>query len=328
MLATMAGTDMTDTGQFLTYLFVYTLPTIIQLLLEDSIPQKTTVNVFLLLAKPPWLLRGNQQCKKIKRPKKPFVSSTGTKGNYSKQLRTYLLPLAMASFRVGCRVEIFLRRLRQPPPTLIALSSQTDTPDESYLHFDSDSYKIGVDNHASRCMVNSPHLFTELQLIPKGKQVDGIGAGLKIEGVGTYEMSLEDDAGRKHKIQIPNSLYLPELRQCLLSPQHWAQEAKAKGKGKTWMENHWDKCILLWGDGKFRKTVPHNPSTNTPIFHSAPSSTAYRAFATTFKAMEAQFYSRKQVLQVPGLRELRDPEEFVAEENVHLQDFPDAAKVR
>ena len=49
MLATMAGTDMTDMGQFSTYLFVYVLPTIIQLLLEDSIPQKTTVNVFLLL---------------------------------------------------------------------------------------------------------------------------------------------------------------------------------------------------------------------------------------------------------------------------------------
>ena len=328
MLATMAGTDMMDTGQFLTYLFVYALPTIIHFLVEESNPQKTTITVFLHLAKPPWLLRGYQRRKKIKRPKKPFVSSTGTKGNYSKQLRTYLLPLAMASFRVGCRIEIFLRRLRQPPPTLIALSSQTDTPDESYLHFDSDSYKIGVDNHASRCMVNSPHLFTDLQLIPQGKQVDGIGAGLKIEGVGTYEMSLEDDAGRKHKIQIPNSLYLPELRQCLLSPQHWAQEAKAKEKGKTWMENHWDKCVLLWGDGKFCKTVPHNPSTNTPIFHSAPSCTAYRAFATTFEALEAPFYRREQVLQVPGLRELRDPEEFVAEENIHLRDFPDTAKVR
>ena len=86
MLATMAGTDMMDTGQFLTYLFVYALPTIIHFLVEESNPQKTTITVFLHLAKPPWLLRGYQRRKKIKRPKKPFVSSTGTKGNYSKQI--------------------------------------------------------------------------------------------------------------------------------------------------------------------------------------------------------------------------------------------------
>jgi hypothetical protein len=64
-------------------------------------------------------------------------------------------------------------------------------------------------------------------------------------------MRIKDDDGGTHTIKIPNSLYLPKLRQCLLSPQNWAQEAKAKGnKGereanRTWMENHWDKCVLL-----------------------------------------------------------------------------------
>ena len=95
------------------------------------------------------------------------------------------------------------------------------------------------------------------------------------------------------------------------------------------MENHWDKCILLWGNGQYRKSIPHDPSTNTPIFHSAPSSKAYRAFAATFEACEAAYYRRENVLQVPGLRE-HTPEEFIADENVNLRraNYPDAAKVR
>ena len=95
------------------------------------------------------------------------------------------------------------------------------------------------------------------------------------------------------------------------------------------MENHWDKCILLWGNGQFRKSIPHHPSTNTPIFHSAPSSKAYHAFAATFEACDA-FYRNEHVLQVPGLGKHHDPDEFIANENINLRhaNYPDAAKVR
>ncbi len=58
-------------------------------------------------------------------------------------------------------------------------------------------------------------------------------------------------------------------------------------KGKTWMENYWDECILCWKGGKFRKMIRYNESTNTPIFHSAPSSKGYWAFVTTFEVCEA-----------------------------------------
>jgi hypothetical protein len=132
-----------------------------------------------------------------------------------------------------------------------------------------------------------------------------------------------------HTIRIPNSLYLPNLRQCLLLPQHWAQEAKAMGnKGKTWMENYWDKCVLCWRGGKFCKSIPHNESTNTPIFYSAPSSKGYRAFVTTFEACEAPYFCREHVLQIPELREFPEPEEFIAEENVHLPLEPRQKEVR
>jgi hypothetical protein len=131
-----------------------------------------------------------------------------------------------------------------------------------------------------------------------------------------FKFSLEDDQGKIHTIKIPNSLCLPGLKQCLLSPQHWAQEA---GDGQTWMANFERMCVLHWhGGGK--KTVFFNPSTNTPILTTASSSRAYRAFATTFKALEAPCYRKETVLQYPGRHLMNDtPEEFVAEENLNFE---------
>jgi hypothetical protein len=151
-------------------------------------------------------------------------------------------------------------------------------------------------------MANSPHLFEDLHLINKGKQVDGIGAGLEVEGTGTFVMRISNDDGQTHKIKIPNSFYLPKLRQCLLLPQRWAQETKAKrgNKGKAWMDNYWDKCVLLWDGGKFKWLIPHDPLTNTPSFYSAPASKTYCSFAATFDACKAAFYRSEHVLQVPG----------------------------
>ncbi len=79
-------------------------------------------------------------------------------------------------------------------------------------------------------MANAPHLFEDLHLINNAGEVNGIGDGLAIKGKGTFKFSIEDDNEKIHTIKIPNSLYLPGLKQCLLSPHHWAQEA---GDGKT-----------------------------------------------------------------------------------------------
>jgi hypothetical protein len=70
-------------------------------------------------------------------------------------------------------------------------------------------------------MVNSPHLFENLQL-KQGGEVAGINCGLEIKGIGAFKFKIDDDDGKTHKTKIPNSLYLPDLKRCLLSPQHWA----------------------------------------------------------------------------------------------------------
>jgi hypothetical protein len=131
-------------------------------------------------------------------------------------------------------------------------------------------------------MAIAPHLFKDLCLASDRGQVDGIGNGLDIQGEETFKFSIKDDLGRLYTIKIPNSLYLPKLWQCLLSPQHWVQEVE---DGQTWMVNFAHKCVLNWKDEN--KTALFNSTTSTLIFFIAPSSHAYCAFALTFEALEA-----------------------------------------
>jgi hypothetical protein len=227
-------------------------------------------------------------------------------------IRTYLFPALFAAYKVGCRVKIFLRRFSGPPiwdHSHLAFQSEATLQSVSPpVRFDSDSYPIGVDSHASRCMANKAHLFEDLRLNKDKGQVDGISEGLEIAGKGTFKFNIKDDRGRQHTIHIKNSLYVPDLRSCLLPPQHWVQEA---GDKQIWMElkRQWPyDCVLHWNGGK--KTIPHQSSTNVPVFYTASSSTCYCAFAATFEAMEASFFQREKVLQFPGHRDLMDNIDF------------------
>jgi hypothetical protein len=170
-------------------------------------------------------------------------------------------------------------------------------------------------------MTNKAHLFKDLRLNKDKGQVDGISDGLEIVGKGIFKFLIKDDEGKQHTIRIKNSLYVPDIRRCLLLPQHWAQEA---GDEQTWMETkrQWPYgCVLNWKGGK--KTIPHQPSTNVSVFYTASSSAHYRAFTATFEAMEASFFQREKVLQFPGRCNLMgdiDPAEFVAEENLNYKE--------
>jgi hypothetical protein len=96
------------------------------------------------------------------------------------------------------------------------------------MHFDTDSFLIGMDTFASITMATQPEHFDGLILTKKDGIVKGIEGGLAIKGKGTFKFNIEDDHGKVHHIKIPNSAYVPGLKYCLLSPQHWAQEVKDK----------------------------------------------------------------------------------------------------
>jgi hypothetical protein len=178
------------------------------------------------------------------------------------------------------------------------------------------SFPIGVDKHASYCYGNSPHLLEDLLLSNNGS-VDGITDALLIKRKGRFKFTIRDDNFRWHNIRIPNSLYVPGTKKCLLSPQHGVQTAADK---KTWMGNFDDCSILFWNGGQ--KTVPFSTTTDVPTFCMAPSLRMYQTFAATFEAYEAPFFQRETVLQVPGCTLLREnseitPVEFATEKDFH-----------
>jgi hypothetical protein len=111
MLPFIAGPMELDTGQFITYLFIYALPHIIVKLTCQAIPKDRAFYKTILLRQA-WLPQGHRHlvpCKKVKRYKKKPASIVPEGVNTANKLRTYLLPLAMASFQVGCCVESLAR---------------------------------------------------------------------------------------------------------------------------------------------------------------------------------------------------------------------------
>jgi hypothetical protein len=221
--------------------------------------------------------------------------------NHKSRLQTYLIPVAVSIFKVGCCVEQHLGELlathhlrvlpsMSQPTSFIALSSVVDHT--RVVCFNS-AYPIKIDTHASRCMGNAPYLLEDLKVkVGEVGEVEGIKSGLDIKGVGTLKFKIKDNNGMMHKIKIPNSLYIPELKRCLLSPQHWVQEAKdnyPRPKG-TRMSQDDEIYYVYWDQAKYRNSIPYNPLTNVPILYDATLPCAYRAFITTFEAMEAPFF--------------------------------------
>jgi hypothetical protein len=188
------------------------------------------------------------------------------------------------------------------------------------MRFDTDSFLIGVDSFASVTMAMRPEQFENL-ILNAGQSVQGIEGGLAIKGHGTFIFNIEDNEGTVHHIKIPDSMYVPDLKFCLLSPQHWAKKAHDSARG-TRMETDTDGVILIWGHGGYRRTIPHSRNTNTPVFCTAPTTTStYRAFSAHVQAMKANFHRQEHVIQLPERCCLmHGKDEFLAEENILLRD--------
>ena len=77
---------------------------------------------------------------------------------------------------------------------------------------------------------------------------------------------------------LKNVLYVLDAPMCMISPQHWGQEAndhypmEEGTRGVIQNKN----VIFEWNQRKYQKTIPLCPSTNTGRFMSAPGSTKHR----------------------------------------------------
>jgi hypothetical protein len=92
----MAGPETLDTGQFLTYLYLYTRPHIIAWLVCQAVPKDQTLLKSFFNGSP-WFLRGHHRFmprKKLKRYKKP-VSINPEGDKMANKLQIYLFAMAM-----------------------------------------------------------------------------------------------------------------------------------------------------------------------------------------------------------------------------------------
>ena len=143
--------------------------------------------------------------------------------------------------------------------------------------FDSDSFKIGVDNHSSFSLSNCRDHFVG-PITPLNANLLGINGVSAIKGRGTICWTIEDDDGVPHTITLHNALYVPSSPVCLLSPQHWAQVVNDHYplQEGTWCATYSKSVVLHWDQRKFCRTIPINSSTNTPVFMSSPGTTHAR----------------------------------------------------
>ena len=153
LVACMAGPI--DTGQQIaTYLFFHIIPIIIYHLSFHVVPEDPTSLRILTktLAKTSvWRLRGHTRTRgarpknieDFKKPKKKLVSKIKDTTTIKQKLPVYLVPALFAALKVGCRIKAKLRRFLRPfqrAPRFFG---------DPAVRFDSDSFSIGIDNHAS-----------------------------------------------------------------------------------------------------------------------------------------------------------------------------------
>jgi hypothetical protein len=94
---------------------------------------------------------------------------------------------------------------------------------ETYHWYGTDSFLIGIDNHASAFMTNNETDFVgPIETI--NLKIKGIKGYLKTTKIGTAQWAIQDDQGRHHCFDIPGTYLVPDLPMRLLSPKHLARE--------------------------------------------------------------------------------------------------------
>ena len=170
---------------------------------------------------------------------------------------------------------------------LLAFSSKFRKATPTLCHMDTDSFAVGVDSYASRCI--SPFIsdFIKDSLRPlinnKSVKPFGQGSGLNIAMIGTLQWRFQDDEGVTHTFKIKNSLLVPDGSMRLLSPQHFASNCEGNDVtiANTKAIQYWNRNILTWGlEGQYKKTIYNSRTSNVPTFYSAPSTKMFVSYAT------------------------------------------------
>ena len=129
--------------------------------------------------------------------------------------------------------------------------------------FDSDSRPLYVDNCASRSISSWIEDFVDPPK-PIKRKLEGVASTTHGLSIGTIKWTIEDDNGAPHEFLLPNSIYAPQVKKRLLSPQHLAQvkkDHKPNNRG-TWCATYEDAIVLHWDQCKYKRTIPLDKDGN------------------------------------------------------------------
>ena len=151
--------------------------------------------------------------------------------------------------------------------------------------FDTDSFTLGLDNHATASISNDKRHFTSIRQWT-GSELKGVGT-TPILGIGTVSWSISDNSGKRHVLSIPGTLYVPTMSKCLLSPQHVATACDTCDTETTGCYTGAHTTTFTFGPkGEDIMTVQHNPSTKVPEFKATTSCKTFHAYAAQIDKQE------------------------------------------
>ena len=165
---------------------------------------------------------------------------------------------------------------------LMCSSTTTSTSITNSIHsdhsYDTNSFLIGIDNHASYSMTNSKKDFISTPT-KVNVRIKGIKGHSTSAHRGTVKWTIQDDNGKPHDIILPDTYLIDSLPIRLLSPQHMAQVYQAQDTmtDGTISYTTADSVVLMWNNRKFRRTIRLNPS-NVAVLRSAPDYISLMAF--------------------------------------------------
>ena len=157
--------------------------------------------------------------------------------------------------------------------------------------FDTDSRPLKIDNHASKSITNDikdvlgrPDFDIKYKISGVGGDIDGYHC--------TVKWTIEDDNGVRHDIKLPNAIYSKDSPSRILSPQHWAQEAKDNTPNPrgTWCATYDDAIVLHWDQEKYVRTVTlDKKGTNVATIRTSPGFLRYKAIEAEVGGEEQLF---------------------------------------
>ena len=152
--------------------------------------------------------------------------------------------------------------------TVLAMQADAKKDTERRVRFDTDSEWVGVDNRCSGCISHVRSDFVG-NLNDCNRVIKGFGGSRTTNvKVGTIRWKWEDDQGRPHSFDIPNSYYVPDGKLRLLSPQHWSQSQTKNRKGRATCgeQTNGNECILYWNDGQNQLHIELSRVNNVASF--------------------------------------------------------------